>query len=276
VRLLRKLARDKIGMLSCVVFVGIVAMALLAPIISSYDPLQFNYDETYSPPTRAHLLGTDGFGRDVLARVLYGARISLKLSLSTLAMSLVFAVPLGMAVGFSGGITEAIVMRGIDVMLVFPPTLIAIVVMAILGPGELSVILALSSYTLPQFVRLARASTLSIKKSGYVEASRNMGAGRFHIIRKHIWPNISAPVIVQATLMVPLLVLTASALSFLGLGIQPPTPEWGAMLYDAKKAMRYAPYLMIGPGLALSLFVLSANLLGDSIQKIVNPRLTRL
>jgi len=188
-------------------------------------------------------------------------------------LALLLGASLGMYVGYVGGAVESIVMRLTDMMLIFPTIMLAIVIVTIAGPSEAGVIVALGLSQLPKFVRIARGVTLSVREAPYVEASIAVGSGRWHILRRHIWPNISSPIIVQATLTLPVLVLSASALSFLGLGVQPPTPEWGAMLNESKDFLRTSPYLLLGPGLALFMFVLASNLVGDALQEALNPRL---
>jgi peptide/nickel transport system permease protein len=188
-------------------------------------------------------------------------------------IGLTFGTLFGMYVGYVGGIAEAIVMRLTDILLIFPTIMLAIVIVTIAGPSELGVTIALAISWIPPFVRLSRAVTLSVREELYVEASIALGSGRWHVLRRHILPNISTPIIVQATLALPILVLSASSLSFLGLGVQPPTPEWGQMLNASKDYLRTSPYLMIGPGVALFIFVLSSNMVGDALQETLNPRL---
>ena len=177
--------------------------------------------------------------------------------------------------GTGGGRIESVVMRITDMLLVFPTIMLAIVVVTVAGPTENGVILALGLSQLPQFIRIARGVTLSVKEELYVEAAIAAGSGWFHILVRHIWPNISTPIIVQATLTLPIFVLNASALSYLGLGVQPPTPEWGQMLNEAKDFLLPSPYLIVGPAIALFLFVLSANLVGDTFQETLNPKLKK-
>jgi ABC-type dipeptide/oligopeptide/nickel transport system permease subunit len=272
---LKRFARDKVGMMSVFVFLSIVIVGATAQWVGPYDACKISLGESFEWPSGAHLLGTDQFGRDILSRVVVGTQVTMKITLSAILLSVLVGSFTGMFVGYLGGKIESLVMRATDIVLVFPPIIIAIVVMAILGPGQISVVLALSSYTLPQFIRLTRGMTLTVKQRGYVEAARALGANYWHIVVRHIWSNISAPVLVQATLMLPVLVLSAASLSFLGVGVQPPIPEWGAMLNDAKASLRYAPYLVLGPGLALFLFVLSANIVGDRFQEFINPQLRK-
>ena len=269
----RRFRRDRVFVFSACVLVGLYVVAALAPWITPYDPLETNLREVFRTPSAEHLLGTDQFGRDVLSRVILATRVTAKITAAAVLLALLLGASLGMYVGYVGGVVESIVMRLTDMMLIFPTIMLAIVIVTIAGPSEAGVIVALGLSQLPKFVRIARGVTLSVREAPYVEASIAVGSGRWHILRRHIWPNISSPIIVQATLTLPVLVLSASALSFLGLGVQPPTPEWGAMLNESKDFLRTSPYLLLGPGLALFMFVLASNLVGDALQEALNPRL---
>ncbi len=269
----RRFRRDRVFVFSACVLVGLYVVAALAPWITPYDPLETNLREVFRTPSAEHLLGTDQFGRDVLSRVILATRVTAKMTAAAVLLALLLGASLGMYVGYVGGVVESIVMRLTDMMLIFPTIMLAIVIVTIAGPSEAGVIVALGLSQLPKFVRIARGVTLSVREAPYVEASIAVGSGRWHILRRHIWPNISSPIIVQATLTLPVLVLSASALSFLGLGVQPPTPEWGAMLNESKDFLRTSPYLLLGPGLALFMFVLASNLVGDALQEALNPRL---
>ena len=247
-------------------------VAVTAQWITPYDPYAVDLRNAFSPPSLTHPFGTDQFGRDVASRTILATRVTTRITASALLMALATGIPLGMLAGYVGGKAEALVMRATDILLIFPPILLAITVMAVTGPSEDGVIGALGLYAMPQFIRIARSATLAVKRELYVEASAALGASRMRILLWDVWPNISAPLSVQATLMFPALVLSASALSFLGLGVQPPTPEWGAMLSEARNFLRHAPHLVLGPGTALLLFVPASNLVGDSIQQTLSPR----
>ena len=247
-------------------------VAVTAQWITPYDPYAVDLRNAFSPPSLTHPFGTDQFGRDVASRTILATRVTTRITASALLMALATGIPLGMLAGYVGGKAEALVMRATDILLIFPPILLAITVMAVTGPSEDGVIGALGLYAMPQFIRIARSATLAVKRELYVEASAALGASRMRILLWDVWPNISAPLSVQATLMFPALVLSASALSFLGLGVQPPTPEWGAMLNEARNFLRHAPHLVLEPGTALLLFVLASNLVGDSIQQTLSPR----
>ena len=269
----RRLTRDRIGFAAAVALAGLYVVAVMARWITPYDPLETSLREVFLPPSRDHLLGTDQFGRDVLSRVILATQVTTRIATTAILLALAVGATIGMYVGYVGGVVEAAVMRLTDMMLIFPTIMLAIVIVTIAGPSEGGVIVALALSQIPKFIRIARSVTLSVKEELYVEAAIAIGARRGHILRRHVWPNIASPVIVQGTLTLPVLVLSASALSFLGLGVQPPVPEWGAMLNESKDFLRTAPYLLIGPGTALFLFVLSSNLVGDALQEALNPRL---
>lgn len=269
----KRFTKDRVGVFSACVLLALYAVAAVAPWITPYDPLATSLREVFISPSAEHPLGTDQFGRDVLSRVVLATRVTAKVTAAAVLLALAVGASLGMYVGYVGGIVESVVMRLTDIMLVMPTIMLAIVIVTIAGPTETGVIVALGLSQVPKFIRIARGVTLSIREEMYVEASLAVGAGRWHILREHIWPNISSPIIVQATLTLPVLVLSASALSFLGLGVQPPTPEWGAMLNESKDFLRTSPYLLLGPGVALFAFVLASNLFGDALQEAMNPRL---
>ncbi|UZF95854.1 ABC transporter permease [Bosea sp. NBC_00550] len=270
---LRSFARDRVGLFFAVVLLALFVVALTAPWITPRDPFAISLRQGMKPPSWANLLGTDQFGRDVLSRVILATQVTTKIALASILFAVVLGVPLGMFVGYRGGIWDAVTMRITDIMLIFPIILLAIVIVVVAGPSEQGVVIALGLSQMPQFIRVARGVTLSAKEELYVEAAIAAGASWPGILWRHIWPNISTPIIVQATLTLPVFVLNTAALSYLGLGVQPPTPEWGQMLNEAKEVLTSAPYLIIGPSVALFLFVLSANLVGDTLQETLNPKL---
>jgi ABC-type dipeptide/oligopeptide/nickel transport system permease subunit len=269
----RRFTRDRVGVFAAFVLLGLYLVAFAAQWITPYDALATSLGEVFRPPSMEHILGTDQFGRDVLSRVILATQVTARITAGAIVLALAVGTAAGMYVGYVGGRVESVVMRLTDIMLVFPTIMLAIVIVTIAGPSEAGVIVALALSQIPKFVRIARGVTLSVKEELYVEASIAVGGGRWHILRSHIWPNISSPIIVAGTVTLPILVLSASALSFLGLGVQPPTPEWGAMLNESKDFLRTSPYLILGPGIALFLFVLASNLVGDTLQEALNPRL---
>lgn len=270
---LRRFARDRVGVVFAFVLISLAIVALTAQWITPSDPFAISLRQGMQPPSWTNWLGTDQFGRDMLSRVILATQVTSKIAVSSILFAVLTGVPIGMFVGYHGGIVEAVVMRTTDILLIFPIILLAIVIVVVAGPSERGVIIALGLSQMPQFIRIARGVTLSVKEELYVEAAIAAGAGWPSILWRHVWPNISTPIIVQATLTLPVFVLNTAALSYLGLGVQPPTPEWGQMLNEAKEVLTSAPYLIIGPSVALFLFVLSANLVGDTLQETLNPKL---
>lgn len=272
---LRRYCRDRTGVFFGLILLFLYVVALTAQWITPSDPFAINLRAGFEPPSAEHWFGTDQFGRDMLSRVILATQVTAKVTGVAILFALISGVPIGMFVGYRGGWIESVVMRITDMLLIFPTIMLAIVVVAVAGASENGVILALGLSQFPQFIRIARGVTLSVKEELYVEASIAAGSGWFHILVHHIWPNIATPIIVQATLTLPVFVLNASALSYLGLGVQPPTPEWGQMLNEAKDFLLPSPYLIVGPAIALFLFVLSANLVGDTFQETLNPKLKK-
>jgi len=272
---LRRYCKDKTGLFFGLILLSLYLVGLTAQWITPEDPFANNLRRGFEPPSWTNWFGTDQFGRDILSRVILATQVTAKITGAAILFAVLTGVAVGMFVGYIGGRLEATVMRITDMLLIFPMMMLAIVVVVVAGPSENGVIIALGLSQSPQFIRIARGVTLSIKEELYVEAAIAAGSGWLHIILRHIWPNISTPIIVQATLTLPVFVLNASALSYLGLGVQPPVPEWGQMLNEAKEFMMTAPHLLIGPSLALFLFVLSANLVGDALQETLNPKLNK-
>jgi peptide/nickel transport system permease protein len=255
-----------------VVLAVILTLAVLAPWIAPYDWDATSQCRRLAPMSAAHWFGCDLFGRDLLSRVMYGARFSLAMGISTIAISLVFGALLGVAVAYGGGRVDAIGARLIDAMLCFPPIILAILIVAVLGVGLLNAALAVGISGIPRFARITRAATLSLVARDFVEAARAVGSGHMRIVLRHLLPNLAPILIVIATLDLGGAVLFTATLSFLGLGAQPPTPEWGAMLNAGREYVRYAPWTMIFPGLALFLTVIAVNLVGDRLSLVLDPR----
>jgi len=247
-------------------------VGLLAPILAPYDPLRVDLSVAWNGPDARHLLGADELGRDILSRIIYGSRTSLEIAVVGVTIALALALLIGPPAGFYGGWLDRVLMRLVDVMLAFPSILLAIVIIAIIRPGALSTMLAVGISSVPTFARIARGSTLALRNEEYVTAARAVGATDAHIIRAHILPNLVTPLIVQSTLRLSTMVLTAAGLSFIGLGVQPPFPEWGTMMSQARSAIREAPFGILFPGLALMLVVLGFNLLGDGLRDALDPR----
>jgi peptide/nickel transport system permease protein len=252
----------------------LVLTALFAPALAPYDPLQIQAADRLQPPSPRYPLGTDDFGRDILSRVIYGARISMLIGLGAVAISVLLATIIGVTSGYYGGRLDAILQRGVDALMAFPWLVVLLTIMAVLGQGLENVILALGVGGTAGNARLVRSAVLAIKESQYVEAARALGCRDSQIILRHILPNIAAPIMVVATLGLGVAVLAESSLSFLGFGVPPPTPSWGGMLSGSGRTyMLKAPWMAIFPGLAISLAVFGFNMLGDALRDVLDPKL---
>ena len=271
----RHYARGHGGVIGLAVVLLLVLAAVFAPVLAPHDPLVQARDAILQPPGGAYPLGTDDVGRDVLARVLYGARLSLAVGGIVVGLTLSAGTLLGLLAGFSDGIGDAAVMRVMDVLLALPTLLLAVAVVAVLGPGLPHAMLAVAVVQLPGFVRLTRAAVRVERRRDYVAAARMAGAGRLRLMVRTVLPNCMAPLIVQASLAFSTAILDTAALGFLGLGAQPPTPEWGTMLADALQFVQSAWWVVTFPGLAILLTVLGFNLVGDGLRDALDPRLKR-
>jgi glutathione transport system permease protein len=254
-----------------IVLVLLIA-GLLAPLLAPYDPYAQDLSITFHPPSFAHLFGTDEYGRDMFSRVLYGARLSQLEIIVSVSMALAIGVPLGLISGYMGGLTDQVILWFIDLLYAFPGIVLAILIVAILGPGLFDSLVAISIFAIPVYTRLARNLTLSLKRMEYIEAARALGAGPGRILYHHILRNAAVPILVQATLTAGDVVLTASGLSFLGLGAQPPLAEWGAMMAQGRNFLGVATYLTFFPGAAITVTALGLNLLGDGLRDRFDPR----
>lgn len=255
-----------------VIFLTLVVLAVAAPVLAPYSPETVDSSQVLGAPGLAHPFGSDVLGRDVLSRVLYGLRISLLVSLAAVSVAVVVAVPLGLLAGYFGRWTDTVVSRTLDMVLVFPALLLAITFIAILGPGSTVAALAIAVIYLPILARVMRSSTLVVVRNEYVVGARAHGAGHLSIIVRHVMPNALGPVIVQASVLVAFALQLEAALSFLGLGTQPPTPSLGGMLADGRDVLTQAPWVEIYPGLAIALAVLSFILLGEGIRRAFDPK----
>ena len=261
-------------MAALILLLLIILVAICADWIVGYDKaITQNISEHYQAPSKEHWMGTDTFGRDVFARIVHGSRISLIVGVVTTAASILMACLFGAVAGYYGGRVDNIIMRFMDVMLAVPSVLLAIVIAAVLGTGVFNLILAIGIASIPSYARIVRASILSIRDQEYIEAARISGCSDARMILRHILPNILAPVIVQTTLGLGLAILNASGLSFLGLGVEAPMPEWGSMLAAARGDMRNYPYLVTFPGIAIVLVVLALNMVGDGLRDALDPRM---
>jgi len=269
----RRLKRNRAAIVGGIIVILFVATAILAPWLSPYHPNEGDLTKRLKAPDREHLLGTDPLGRDVLSRVIYGARISLQIQIVAVVIAMFVGTILGMVGGYYGGTFDNLIMRLMDILLAFPGIFLAIAIIAVLGPGLTNLMLAAGIYSIPQFARIVRGSVLSLKEKEFVEAARAVGEKDFNILFRYLLPNSMAPIIVQTTLRMATVLLTASGLSFLGLGVQPPTPEWGAMLSNARAYLITAPHVATVPGLAIMLVVMGFNLFGDGLRDSLDPRL---
>ncbi len=272
-RILRELVRNRFALAGAIFLVVIVAVAILAPVIAKQDPNEQSLLTRLKPPSSEHWLGTDELGRDVFSRLAYGARISLFIGLVGTAGGVILGTLFGLMSGFLGGWTDTLTMRLIDIMFAFPGILLAILIVAVMGPGILNLVIALTIWGTPTLARIVRSSVLALKSQEFVEAARAMGASRSRIMLVHLLPNSMAPIIVYATLGIAGSLLTAAGLGFLGLGVQPPTAEWGAMLSVGRGYLREAPHLMIFPGLLIFATVISLNLIGDALRDALDPHM---
>ncbi|MDR7419502.1 MAG: ABC transporter permease [Armatimonadota bacterium] len=257
---------------ACVVLCFVLASAL-APWITDDDPVQVQFEQRFAAPSWRHPLGTDSFGRDLLSRVLYGGGLSLSVGLIAIAISDVIGIPLGLVSGYRGGRFDNVVMRIVDLWLAFPGLLLAIAIVAILGPGLQNVMIAIGIGGVPGLVRLVRGQVLSVRALEFVDAARVTGGGDAHIIRTHVFPNVLAPIVVLTTLRLAGAILSGVGLSFLGLGAQPPAPEWGAIVAEGRSYLREAWWVSTLPGVAIFLTVMGFNLLGDGLRDAFDPRL---
>lgn len=272
---LRRLCRRRTAVLGLAIITVFAVVGVLAPYLSPHDPSAISLRERFSPPSASHPFGTDELGRDILSRTLHGARVTLMMGVVSIGIAFSIGTTIGALSGYYGGITDLLGQRIIDVLMAVPPMLLAIVVVAILGPGLWNAMIAVGISFIPSYGRTVRASILELREQAFVEASRALGVGGLTILRRHILPNCLGPLLVLTTLLMATAILLAAGLGFLGLGVQPPTPEWGAMLGRARIYMRLVPHVAIFPGAAIGLAVFGFNLLGDGLRDALDPRMRR-
>lgn len=273
-KMIRRFMRRRIALLGAILVGGLILAAFVLPPLVPYDPNKMDVRNALMPPCKEHLLGTDQFGRDTLARLAYGARISLKVGLFATSIALLSGVMIGSMAGYVGRSADTVLMRSMDALMAFPGMLLAIALVAALGPGATSIIIAIGVVSTPRFARITRAAVLQRKEMDYVMAARALGKAPWGILVSDILPNCLSSIIIQFTLTLPATILSEAALSFLGLGSPPPTPSWGRMLNEARKFMEVSPELAIFPGLAIFITVLGFNLLGDGLRDVLDPRLS--
>ena len=271
-RALRRLLRRRPAVVGLAVVGLFIALALLAPWIAPHDPVATSWGAIRKAPSVAHWFGTDDIGRDVLSRVIFGTRASLLAGVVSVSISLLLGVPIGLAAGFIGGLVDALISRLTDAFLAVPFLILAIALAAFLGPSLTNAMIAIGVSATPIFVRLTRAQVINVKVEDYVEAARALGNPPWRVAIRHVMPNVTAPLIVQATLAIAAAVIAEASLSFLGLGQQPPEPSWGSMLNTAKNYVDQAPWMAVWAGLAIFLLVLAFNLVGDGLRDALDPR----
>jgi peptide/nickel transport system permease protein len=268
----RRFRRHRGAVAGAAIALAFAAVALLAPWLAPYDPVAVQLAANLRPPSWTHPFGTDSLGRDVLSQVIYGARVSLTIGFVSVALALLGGVPIGAVAGYTGGWADRLTMRVVDVLVSFPTLLLAIIVITIFGPGLFHAMIAIGIAQVPLYARLTRSAVLKVKALDYVAAARASGAPAARILWRHIFPNCLSPLLVQSTLFFATAILSAAYLGFLGLGAQPPTPEWGTMLSKARDFLRVAPHVSIFPGLTIMVTVLGLNLLGDGLRDVLDPR----
>lgn len=270
-----RMKRNRLAMVGLTIIILLVITAIFADYIAPYSYSEQNLANQFQPPSAEHLFGTDELGRDIFSRVVYGSRVSLRVGFISVSISMIIGVAIGAVTGYYGGRVDNIFMRIIDVIQALPDILLAIAIMAALGPGLTNLMIAVGIAAIPGYARLVRSSVLSLRDQEFVEAAKANGSSDFRILTKHILPNCMAPIIVQATLGVAYAIINAAGLSFIGSGLEPPTPEWGAMLSGGRAYIRDFPHMTIFPGLAIVLTILALNLLGDGLRDALDPKMKR-
>ena len=268
-----RLKKHRLAVIGAVIIPTLLFIAIFTPFIAPHDPIKQNLEKRLLPPSKEYPFGTDHLGRCILSRIIYGTRISLQVGVMVVGISSVIGVVLGLIAGFRGGLIDEIIMRTVDILLAFPGIILALVIAGILGPSLFNAMLALSIIGWTSYARVVRGAVLSVKEKEFVEAAKALGASDTRIMFYHILPNVMTPVIVMTTLGMAHVILSAASLSFLGLGAQPPTPEWGSMLNDGRAFIQTAPHLTIFPGLTIMVTVLAFNFLGDGLRDTLDPQL---
>jgi peptide/nickel transport system permease protein len=269
----RRFARNRLALVGLVLVAILVLIALFAPLLAPYDPARQSLFEKRAKPGAKYWLGADEFGRDILSRVLYGTRVALLVGALAVAVAVTAGATIGAAAGFAGGWIDAVIMRALEILLAFPYLLLAIAVVAALGPGAVNTTIAVGIWGTPTVARMIRATVLSLKETEYVRAARALGAHGAPLVLRHIVPNVLPTLVVYATLFMANAILVEAALSFLGLGVQPPTPSWGLMVATGRDVLLIAPHVATMPGLAIVVTILAFNLLGDGLRDALDPRL---
>lgn len=272
-RVLKHLSKNKIAMFGLILIVVEILIAIAAPVVTSYDPTAMNLTETFQTPSAKHLFGTDDVGRDLFARVVYGARYSIATGFLASMLGVVLGLCVGSVAGYFGGQVDNVMMRFLDVVQALPGMLLLIVLSVMLGSGFINTILALSISGIPGTARMIRAQMLKERGNEYIEACHSINCSAARIVISHLLPNCLSPVVVSATMGIGGYIVMGASMSFIGLGVQPPTPEWGALLSDARQFIRQAPHMILFPGIAIAITVLAMNLLGDGLRDALDPKL---
>lgn len=273
VRVMKQMSKNKLAMIGLAIFIVEIVLAILAPYVSPYSYTKMDMTACFATPSATHFFGCDDMGRDIFSRVLYGARYSISIGILAVLFSVVIGCAIGAVAGYFGGQVDNLIMRLLDVIQAIPGMLMMIVISAVLGPGYLNTIIAMSFGSIPGMARMLRAQMLKERTNEYIEAATSINCSTFRIIFHHLIPNCLSPIIVQATMGVGQTITLAAGLSFIGLGVQPPIPEWGAMLSASRQFMRQAPHLVVFPGLAIAVTVLALNLMGDGLRDALDPKL---
>ncbi len=272
---LKRMVRNRAAVAAALFLLLLTLVAVFAEVIAPYDPMTPDFARIRQPPTPEHILGTDEVGRDILSRIIYGARISLYVGVVVQTASTVIGITLGLIAGYYGGLVDILIMRAVDIMYAFPNFLFAVFMVSLLTPDTNSVILTLTLVGWPFSARLVRGQVLSVKKQEYVLAARALGLRDWHIIVRHVFPNTLTPLIIQYTLGIATVIMAEAGLSFLGIGIRPPTPTWGGMITKGREFFRSTPHLAIYPSIVLGLTMLAFNFLGDGLRDALDPRMKR-
>jgi peptide/nickel transport system permease protein len=271
-RFMRRCLSNPVSLFALVVVIMLLLVAVFAPLLAPYDPLRPDFRRIAQPPTAEHWFGTDQNGRDILSRVIHGTRISVSIGVAAVLLGLLLGTTMGLVAGYFGGWIDSFLMRTVDVLLAFPGILLAILIISIFGSSVTNIVIALAAFSVPTFARVSRGSALTLRTLDYVQAGRAVGGSSARVLLRHVLPNAWAPVVVYGTLRCATAILGGAALSFLGLGVSPPTPEWGLMVSQGREIMRSAPHVMLFPGLAIFLTVLAVNLLGDVLRDVMDPK----
>ncbi len=272
---LRRLIRHRLAMFGSVVLLIVIVLGIFGPAITPYDPNAMDFSQRFAIPSPEHWMGTDDFGRDIFSRIIIGARISLQVGLVAVSVATIFGTSLGLIAGYSTRITDEVIMRAMDVLYAFPAILLAIAILAALGRGIGNAMFAIGLVYIPIFARIARAAVLGIRNEEFIIAAKAMGAGDIRILLTHILPNVLSPIIVEITLSLAFAILAEAALSFFGLGTQPPDPSWGRMLSEGRDFFRQSGWMGVFPGLAIFFTVMGFNFLGDGLRDALDPKLRR-